>query len=97
MFKTIKAKIIVSTIIILAFLMCVFGFHTIFSRMKTKQLMVQNYRAFISTYFEEIKDSVSRLEDNLKSLALIGSLFYKTDRSYPLTDKAIIKIFESYP
>ncbi len=97
MFKTIKSKIIVSTIVILAFLMLAFGFHTIFSRMNAKQLMVQNYRAFMTAYFDEISDSVARLEDNLKSLTLIGGLFYKTDRSYELTDRAITKIFESYP
>ena len=97
MFKTIKSKITVMSIVMIAFTVFAFGFHTVFSRMKTKQLMVQNYRASISTYFDEISDSISRLEDNLKSLSLIGSLFYKTDRSYQLTDKVITKIFESYP
>ncbi|MBQ8458599.1 SpoIIE family protein phosphatase [bacterium] len=97
MFRTIKSKITVISILMLTFSVFAFGFHTIFSRMKTKQLMVQNYRASINTYFEEISDSISRLEDNLKSLSLIGSLFYKTDRSYQLTNKAITKIFESYP
>lgn len=97
MFKTLKSKIVISTIVMLAFLMSAFTCHTIISRMKTKQLMVQNYRFSISSFAEEINDSVLKAEDNLKSLSLIGSLFYKTDRSYNLTNRVITRIFENYP
>ena len=97
MFKTVKSKIIVTAIIMLAFLMFAFASHTIISRMKTKQLMVQNYGASINLFVEEIDDRVIKAEDNLKSLALIGGLYYQTDRSSELTDRVITRIFENYP
>lgn len=97
MFKTVKAKIIITSVVMLAFLMSAFACHTIISRMKTKQLMVQNYGFSINSFVDDIKDDIMKLEDNLKSLALIGNLFYRTDRSYELTDKVITRIFENYP
>ena len=97
MFKTVKSKIIVTAIIMLAFLMFAFASHTIISRMKTKQLMVQNYGASIDLFVGEIDDRVIKAEDNLKSLALIGGLYYQTDRSNELTDRVITRIFENYP
>jgi hypothetical protein len=65
--------------------------------MRTKQLMVQNYKFSISSYVEDINESVISLHDNLKSLALIGNLYYRTDRSNDLTDRVITRIFENYP
>ena len=97
MFKTIRAKVIIAAIVMLAFLMSAFAWHTIISRMKTKQLMVQNYAYSINTFAEYINERVIKAEDNLKSLALIGSLYYRTDRSNELTDKVIRRIFENYP
>ena len=97
MFKTVKSKIIITAVIMLAFLMLAFAFHTIISRMKTKQLMVQNYGYSIDTFANELNIRIIKSEDNLKSLALIGSLFYRTDRSYELTDRVITRIFENYP
>ena len=97
MFKTIRAKVIIAAIIMLAFLMSAFACHTIISRMKTKQLMVQNYVYSIDSFADDLKFRIIKSEDNLKSLALIGSLFYRTDRSYELTDRVITRIFENYP
>lgn len=97
MFKTVKSKIIITVIIMLAFLMVAFSCHTIISRMKTKQLMVQNYSASINSFVEEINNRIIKSEDNLKSLALIGSLYYQTDRSNELTNKVVTRIFENYP
>ncbi|MBO6257423.1 hypothetical protein J6N69_05250, partial [bacterium] len=98
MFKTLKSKIIVTAIVMLALLLSAFGFLTVISRMKTKQLMVQNYSFSINASFlEEINDKIVSLEDNLKSLALIGSLHYKTSRSDELTDQVIVRIFRNYP
>ena len=97
MFKTLKSKILLITVVTLAVLMSAFACHTVLSRMKTKQLMVQNYKFSITSFVDEINDSVLKAEDNLKSLALIASLFYRTDRSSDLTNKAITRIFENYP
>lgn len=97
MFKTIRAKVIIAAILMLALLMSAFAWHTIISRMKTKQLMVQNYKFSISSFVEEINDSILETENNLNGLALIGNLFYRTDRSYGLTNRVITRIFENYP
>ncbi len=97
MFKTVRAKVIITAIIMLTILMCAFAWHTIISRMKTKQLMVQNYVYSLDSFANDIKFRIIKSEDNLKSLALIGGLFYRTDRSYELTDRVITRIFENYP
>ena len=97
MFKTIRAKVIIATIVMLTFLMSAFACHTIISRMKTKQLMVQNYGFSINTFTEEINDRVTKAENNLNGLALIGGLFYRTDRNPELTNRVITRIFENYP
>lgn len=97
MFKTVRSKIIITAIIMLTFLMCAFACHTIISRMKTKQLMVQNYVYSIDSFAGDIRHRIIKSEDNLKGLALVGSLFYKTNRSQELAERAIIRIFENYP
>ena len=97
MLRTIKSKILFLAILMLTVLMFAFACYTLISRMKTKQLMVQNYGDSVNSFVRDLDEEVVRSEDNLKSLTLIGGLFYKTDRSYELTDRAITKIFESYP
>ena len=99
MFKTIRSKILTITILMLAFLMFTSVVHVYFARMSTKQLMVQNYKFSItaSPFVQEIKNRIITSEDNLKSLSLIGSLYYKTDRSSALTDRVIEKVFKNYP
>ncbi|MCR4881649.1 MAG: SpoIIE family protein phosphatase [bacterium] len=97
MFRTVKSKVIITAIVMLTFLTFAFALHTIISRMKTKQLMVQNYGFSINSFSTEVNSKISKMEDNLKSLALIGGLFYQTDRSGVLTDKVITRIFENYP
>lgn len=99
MFKTIRSKILAITILMLAFLMITSVVHVYFARMNTKQLMVQNYKFSItaSPFVQEIKNRIITTEDNLKSLSLIGSLYYKTDRSNDLTDRVIEKVFKNYP
>jgi sigma-B regulation protein RsbU (phosphoserine phosphatase) len=78
--------------------MSVFMLFAIQSRMYTKQLMVQNYRFSIDALFvNDINDSIMTLEDNLKSLALIGGLHYRTSRSDKLTDEVVIRVFRNYP
>ncbi len=99
MFKTVKSKILAIAVTILAFLMLASLCHVYFARMNTKQLMVQNYKFSItaSPFIQDIKSRIVSTEDNLKSLSLIGSLYYKTDRSNELTDRVITRIFENYP
>ena len=97
MFKTIKSKILIMSILMLAVLMSAFACYTLISRMKTKQLMVQNYGDSVNSFVRDLDERVVKAEDNLKSLALIGGLFYRTDRSYELTNKVVQRIFENYP
>jgi len=97
MFKTVKSKILITAIIMLTILMSAFACYTVVSRMKTKQLMVQNYVFSIDKFVQDINKKIIRYEDNVLDLARIGSLFYKTDKSIELTNKTVIKIFENYP
>ena len=97
MFNTVKSKILITAIIMLTILMSAFGCYTVYSRMKTKQLMVQNYGFSINEFTEKINDGVIYANNNLNGLALIGSLYYRTDRSDELTNRVITRIFENYP
>ena len=97
MFKTVKSKILITSVIMLTILMSAFACYTVISRMKTKQLMVQNYVFSVDKFVQDINKKIIRYEDNVIDLARIGSLFYKTDKSIELTNKTVIKIFESYP
>ena len=97
MFKTIRSKILIMSILMLTVLMFAFACYTLVSRMKTKQLMVQNYGDSVNSFVRDLDERIVKSEDNLKSLALIGGLFYRTDRSYELTNKVVQRIFENYP
>ena len=97
MFKTVKSKILITAIVMLTILMSAFVCYTIVSRMKTKQLMVQNYVFSVDKFVQDINKKIIRYEDNVLDLARIGSLFYRTDKSFELTNKTIVKIFENYP
>ena len=97
MFKTVKSKILITAILMLTILMSAFVCYTIISRMKTKQLMVQNYVFSVDKFVQDINKKIIRYEDNVLELARIGSLFYKTDKSIELTNATLVKIFENYP
>ena len=97
MFKTIRTNVIITAIVMLTFLMFAFAWHTIVSRMKTKQLMVQNYVYSTDSFADDLYFRIIKTEDNLRDLALIGNLFYRTDRSIELTYRTVARIFENYP
>ncbi len=96
MFRTVKSKILITAILMLTILMSAFLCYTVISRMKTKQLMVQNYVFSVDKFVQDINKKIIRYEDNVLDLARIGSLFYRTDKSIELTNKTIVKIFENY-
>lgn len=98
MFKTLKSKILITAIVMLTLLMFVFSVFAIYSRKNTKQLLIQNYRYDIDAQFvENLHDQILTLENNLRGLSLIGSLYYKTDRSDELTKRVLVRIFRNYP
>lgn len=96
MFKTVKSKILAITILMLAVLMAAFACFGIVFRMKTKQLMLQGYSFSINKFAYEINEKIIDFENNSEDLALLGTLFYKTDREPELTKEAIKAIFENY-
>lgn len=97
MFKTLKSKILAITITVLAVIILVFmGFSYVFET-KTTPLIIDYYSRYIEVLKEDIDDDIINISNNAKGLALIGSLFYSTDRSIPLTEEVIKKIFNNYP
>ena len=97
MFKTVKSKILVITILMLAVLMAAFACYGFVFRMKTKQLMLQNYGLSVNEFVEKINDHMVIMEDNSRELAIIGKLFSTTDKNEELTKKVLVKIFENFP
>ena len=96
-FKTLKSKILTIAISTLAILIIAFSCYADVFKVKTKQLMLQNYSLSLNTFVYDINQQISKMEDNSRDLALIGKLYYKTDRSPMLTEQAISRIFENYP
>ena len=98
MFKSLKSKILITAIVMLTLLMLVFLVFAVYSRKNTKQLIIQNYRYDIDAQFvEKLHDQILTLENNLRGLALIGNLYYKTDHSDELTYRVLVRIFRNYP
>lgn len=96
MFKTIRSKIFVSMLLMLAILMSAFLCYTYIFRSKTRLLILKHYSLSINTFAQQLDKQAMLLEENSKDLALLARLFYKTDRSIPLTKRAITRIFENH-
>ena len=96
-FKTLKSKILAIAIVTLTILLAAFTCYASIFKVKTQQLMQQNYGLSINAFVNKINKNILQIEDNSRELALIGSLFYKTDKDPTLTKQALFKIFESYP
>ena len=96
MFKSIRSKIFISMLLMLAILMSAFLCYTYIFRSKTRLLILKHYSLSINTFSQQLDKQSILLEENSKDLALLASLFYKTDKSIPLTKRAITKIFENH-
>ena len=97
MFKTLKSKILAIAIVVLAVITVVFLAFGYTFEAKTKPLIMDYYSRYIEVLKDEINDDIIKIENNSKGLALIGGLFYKTDKSVELTKDVIKKIFNNYP
>ncbi len=97
MFKTLKSKILAIAIAVLAVITIVFMTFAYIFESKTKPLVIDYYSRHIEVLKDEINDDIIRIENNSKGLALIGGLFYRTDKSVELTKEVITKIFYNYP
>lgn len=97
MFKTLKSKILGISISILAVITLVFLTYCYVFENKTKPLILDYYSRYIEVLKDEISEDIIKIENNSKDLALIGNLFYKTDKNIDLTKDVIKKIFYNYP
>ena len=97
MFKTLKSKILAIAITLLAVITIVFMVYAYVFENKTKPLVLDYYSRHIEVLKDEINNDIIKIENNSKGLALIGGLFYKTDKSVNLTKDVIKKIFYNYP
>lgn len=97
MFKTLKSKILAIAITLLAVITIVFMVYAYVFENKTKPLILDYYSRHIEVLKDGINNDIIKIESNSKDLALIGSLFYKTDKSVDLTKEVIKKIFYNYP
>ena len=97
MFKTLKSKILAIAIAVLAVITVVFMVFAYTFESKTKPLVLDYYSRYIEVLKDEINDNIIKIENNSKGLALIGGLFYRTDKSIDLTKEVITKIFYNYP
>lgn len=97
MFKTLRSKILAIAITVLAVITVVFMVFAFIFENKTKPLVLDYYSRYIEVLKDEINDDIIKIENNSKDLALVGGLFYRTDKSVGLTKEVITKIFYNYP
>lgn len=97
MFKTLKSKILAIAISVLVIITLVFMAYAYVFEIKTKPLVLDYYSSYIEVLKDKINDNIIKIENNSKGLALIGGLFYRTDKSVGLTKEVIKKIFYNYP
>ena len=97
MFKTLKSKILAIAITVFAVIIFVFLFFAYGFEIKTKPLILDYYSRHIEVLKDGINNEIIKIENNAKGLALIGNLFYRTDKSIDLTKEVVKKIFYNYP
>lgn len=97
MFKTLKSKILAIAIAVLAVITVVFMAYAYAFESRTKPLVMDYYSGYIEVFKDEINNDIIKIENNSKDLALIGNLFYKTDKNLDLTKEVIKKIYDNYP
>ena len=97
MFKTVKSKILAIAIAVLAVIIFLFTAYAYVFEIKTKPLILDYYSRYIEVLKDESNDDIIKIGNNSKGLALIGGLFYRTDKSVDLTKEVIKKIFYNYP
>ena len=97
MFKTIKSKILAIAIAVLTVIIFVFMAYAYTFESRTKPLVLDYYSGYIEVLKDEINNDIIEIENNAKDLALIGNLFYTTDRNIDLTKEVVKKIFHNYP
>ena len=81
MFKTLKSKILAIAIAVLAVITVVFMAYSYVFESRTKPLVMDYYSGYIEVFKDEINNDIIKIENNSKDLALIGNLFYKTDKT----------------
>ncbi len=96
MFKTLKSKILAIAVTVLAIITFVFMAYAYVFESKTKPLVLDYYSRYIEVLKDNINDDIHRIENNSKGLAIIGNLFYRTDKSVELTKIVMAKIFYNY-
>ena len=97
MFNTIRSKISVIALFTLLTLMLVVSCFAYIFLKNSKSLLLQTYSKSIGVIAQDINKEVIKIENNAKDLALIGSLFYSTDKNPQKINYAITRIFNNYP
>lgn len=97
MLKTVKSKIVFLSVFVLVFLCGVVSFFSYLNYKNAKKLTITASDFEISTFAREIEKQILVMENKAIDLALIGELYYKTDRSATVTNSVIQEFFEKSP
>ena len=97
MLKTIKSKIAFLSVCVLVFLCGVVSFFSYLNYKNAKKLTITASDFEISDFARQIEKDILVMENKAVDLALIGELYYKTDRSTETTNAVIQEFFEKSP
>ena len=96
MFKTIKSKILLITLLMLITLSSLFCIFTFLYLKSSKNLILESYFHSIAVFADNINKEILKIEDNAKDLALQGEMFYKIDKNKKMAENTTIRLFENY-
>lgn len=96
MFNTLRSKIAIITLGMLAALVVVLSCYSYLYLKHAKSLTIQGGSHATSVIAQGINREIVELEDNSKDLALMGSLFYKAGKDKQIAKQTVVRIFENY-
>ena len=96
MLNTVKSKIIAITISMLFVLSLILGFFAYVIYRNGKILMTQGCDFTVSTFVESINKDVNAIENNAMDLALMGEIYYKTNKVKSIAEYIVANTFEMY-
>ncbi len=97
MFQTLKSKIIALTITTLLVLFLLVIGVSAFNYKNNKSLVIDATKYNIENYTEKINAQMSKLEDHVMSLALLGEGYFNSGKSDGLLNEMVQSDFKNYP
>ena len=96
MFSSIKGKLFFITALILVAISLILLFANFENYRQTKKLKLESCDYTVSAFAEKVNQKITKMNDNVIDLALLGEIYYKTGKAKNIADYSVKTIFEDY-